>query len=339
MTIQYFRSVIWGFLASCLVFGWAAWMQFDAPTPTSQWIYDLYAIKTKIAAQIDSPKLVVTAGSNAMMGISCDQIQTTTEIPCINGAINVGLGLDYILYQARSFVREGDTLLLPLEYELYETDPRPSSVAIDYVFAHDSEYWQQANLVLKTRFLFGLGLKRTLIGVFNKLQYDPEADNTEKRLKSINAAGDWVRNRPIDLTPEHRRRLLLFAPHKSSQLGLTNYSQQRIGEFIQWCRDRQIKVVIAWPNTVKYAEYQQAEYQEFFASIQTFFQQLNVPVIGEPEDYMYDRSLFFDSTYHLNDTGVAIRTQQLIDSLATCPTDLPDSICLAQSSNLDHNKL
>ncbi|MEL6499844.1 MAG: hypothetical protein AAFV28_10080 [Cyanobacteria bacterium J06635_13] len=315
MTIQYFRSIIWGFLLSCLVFGWAAWMQFDAPTPTSQWIYDLYALKTKIAAQIDSPKLVVTAGSNAMIGISCSQIQTATKIPCVNGAINVGLGLDYILYQARSFVREGDTLLLPLEYELYETDPRPSSVAIDYIFAHDPAYWQQADIVLKTRLLLGLGLKRTLIGVVNKLQYDSEQERTVKRLKSINAAGDWVRNRSIDLTPEHQRRLRLFAPHKSSSLGLTNYSQQKITEFVQWCRQHRIKVVIAWPNTVEYPEYQQAEYQDFFASIKTFFQQLDAPIIGEPEEYMYDRSLFFDSTYHLNNTGVAIRTQQLIDSL------------------------
>ena len=42
---------------------------------------------------------------------------------------------------------------------------------------------------------------------------------------------------------------------------------------------------------------------------------LDCSVISEYEDYFYTKQYFFDATYHLNDAGVAIRTNQLIADL------------------------
>lgn len=329
MTLKYFRSIALGFVLSCLGFFIAASIQVNAPTPTSQWIYDLYIAKKNIAQELSSPKLVVAAGSNAMVGISCWQIQQETGTPCLNGAINVGLGLDYILHQARSFLASGDTVLLPLEYELYESSMQPSSVAIDYVFARDFGYWQSTDYLTKMRFLFGLGFKRTLMGLIHKLSQPASEFKSVNRLQSIDRAGDWIKNRPQDLTPDHQRRLLLLHSYQGDQLRINDRSRQKIAEFISWCNEHQVEVLATWPNTLEYPEYQQPQYQGFFASIKAFYHEQNVALIGEPEDYMYDRSLLFDSTYHLNARGVAIRTAQLIESLSSCQPNSA-AFCLAK---------
>lgn len=332
MTLKYFRSILTGFGLSSLCFFLAALIQVNAPTSTSQWIYDLYIAKKNIAQELSSPKLVVAAGSNAMIGISCWQIQQETGTPCLNGAINVGLGLNYILYQARSFLNAGDTVLLPLEYELYESSVQPSSVAIDYVFAHDFDYWQSTDYLTKMRFLFGLGFKRTLMGLTSKIKQPSTEFKTVNRLRSIDRAGDWIANRPQDLTPNHQRRLLLLHSYQGDGLRINDYSQQKIAEFINWCHQHRVKVLATWPNTIRYSEYQQPQYQEFFASIKAFYQKQNVSLIGNPEDYMYDKSMFFDSAYHLNQDGVKVRTEQLIEALSSCQPD-GTAFCLTKLPN------
>ena len=52
-----------------------------------------------------------------------------------------------------------------------------------------------------------------------------------------------------------------------------------------------------------------------FKTIIQFYQNLGVPVLGLPQDFMYEKDLFYDSIYHLNNEGIEIRTQQTLTLL------------------------
>ncbi|AOY82893.1 hypothetical protein BJP36_26265 [Moorena producens JHB] len=72
-------------------------------------------------------------------------------------------------------------------------------------------------------------------------------------------------------------------------------------------------MIATWPNTICFDVYQEPRQQNFFKSIEYFYQRLGVPMLGNPEDFMSDKSMFYDTSYHLHDLGVNHRTKQLID--------------------------
>lgn len=50
------------------------------------------------------------------------------------------------------------------------------------------------------------------------------------------------------------------------------------------------------------------EMQEYKNELET---QLNIPVISNPQDYLYPREYMFDAQVHCNSKGSKIRTEQL----------------------------
>ena len=50
-------------------------------------------------------------------------------------------------------------------------------------------------------------------------------------------------------------------------------------------------------------------------NIKKFYNSIDVPVLGSYSEFMYDKSMFFDTVYHLNDRGRRYRTRQLIKLL------------------------
>ena len=42
---------------------------------------------------------------------------------------------------------------------------------------------------------------------------------------------------------------------------------------------------------------------------------MDVPVVGDPRDAMFQEEFFHDTIYHLNSKGVALRTEELVEQL------------------------
>ena len=95
----------------------------------------------------------------------------------------------------------------------------------------------------------------------------------------------------------------------------STYGMAAIEKFVHWCRDNQIQVLATWPNTIWFDSYKEPSVQDAFESIKKNYESLDVPIVGKPEEAMFDMSLFYDSAYHLHDRGVRVRTEQLISSL------------------------
>ena len=308
--IKYFRAILSGFLISLMIFLLAVFYQIGAPTESSRWIYEIHQIKSSIAKSIKTPKLVIVSGSNAHFGISCKMIYTETGVPCVNGGTHAGLGIDYILSQARLWLKPGDLVLLPLEYELYQDWGIPNYISIDYTFSREPKYLFSIDLLSKIRFIFGISLTRLQEGILGKLKA-PQPLTIGYQSETLNEYGDETRNTQAKMTEKEHQIVNTLKPIKTVNEP-SSYAREKIINFIDWCKVNEIKVIATWSSTVWFDIFRELTQQCFFKKIEQFYANLQIPLLGKPEDFMYDKSMFYDTSYHLNDRGVRYRTQQII---------------------------
>ena len=316
--IKYLRSVLSGFLFCLAIYLSAVFYQLGVPiSEQNSSIHRVYAFKSSLISSFNQPKLLIIAGSNANAGISCQMIQSATAMPCLNGGIHAGVGLDYMLDRARSWLNPGDVALLPLEYQHYQDDNVPSDRLVDHVMAHDPEYLRSVDLATKIRFLSGVSFERLAQGVVAKIKQPEPSQAKAISAQEVhkNGYGDNTHQREADLTPELREKIANLKPLPLSGYLPSSHGMDSIREFVDWCKKHDIKVLATWPNTVWFENYKQPQSQAFFQSIEDFYTSLGVPVLGQPEQAMYDKSMFYDSIYHPHDRGKRQRTEVLINLL------------------------
>ncbi len=297
---KYLLLLLLGFLISSIMFLSAVYFQIGSPTESSRWIYEARKIKLGIADSIDKPKLIVISGSSGLFGVSCQMIQEETEFPCINGSTIVALQIDYMLDFARRLSSEGDIVLLVLEYGTYKYSGQVNSVLVDYVFAREPDYIASQNLIRKIRLFGGISLDRIAQGIIAKFKPLTKSKYGYQS-NSINDYGDETNNREADMTEYHHQTIASEKPIKSLLEGsdtTSKISRNIIKKFVDWCRQNNIKVLATWPNTMHFEEYAQPQTEKYLQSIKDFYQSIDVSILGQPRDFMYDRSLFFDSVYH-----------------------------------------
>lgn len=309
----YLITIIISFSLSWIIFVLAALYQIGAPTSDSTGIYEFYKIKSNFAKSITNPELAIVAGSNALFGISSHLITQETGIPALNAGVNAGLGTDYILHQAKKLVKPGDTVILPLEYQLYMADSdKASDVLVDYIFAHDSKY-----LLMHPSMIMKLSLPRLVTGIIAKIHIPQQSKGEYYDPSKLNASGDATNNLEANITANMRKKTDRITPAIRIK-GIPTYNSsgfKSIKLFAAWCLSQKIRLIATWPNTIWFDIYKLPKYQKFFQAIEKFYQDIGVPVLGKYSDFMYDESMFFDTYYHLNDRGVRHRTRQTINLL------------------------
>lgn len=314
---KYLLLVLLGFLISSIMFLSVVYFQMGTPTESSRWIYEARKIKLSIADSIDSSKLIVVSGSSGLFGVSCQMIQQETEFPCVNGSMVVALPIDYMLNFARRLSSEGDIVLLVLEYATYQYKSQINSVLVDYLFSREPDYIASQNIIKKIRLFGALSLDRIAQGIIGKFRPLTKSKYGYQS-NSINDYGDETNNRAVDMTEDDRQRIARKKGAKNLLEGgyfTSTNGMNIIKEFVNWCRQNNIQVIATWPNTVWFEEYAQPKTEEYFQSIKDFYQSIDVPILGQPRDFMYHHSLFFDSIYHPHDRGTRIRTEKLIELL------------------------
>lgn len=140
------------------------------------------------------------------------------------------------------------------------------------------------------------------------------SQNANYQSKNLNAYGDETSNLKEKRTKEQLDKIAQEQPLEIINGNINStYGMKIIHDFTIWCQQNKITVLATWPNTIWFETYKGQNQQAFFQSIEKFYKQLGVPVLGKAEDFMYEKSMIYDTSYHLNEQGVSQRTQQTID--------------------------
>jgi hypothetical protein len=283
-------------LAAILLYGAAFAFLLDRPLSLGT-LRDTLARKIAMAAARTPPRLIILAGSNALFSHSCAVIGPMLGMPCINGGVALGLGLDYQFALWKPMLRAGDTLYMPMELEQYAVSRGAARMGPD-----------AALLLQRDRGLLrGLDTGRILPAFFSGTLPDAVAAVVEQAAVALrpnlarpdfaemNAVGDGIGH---SLVKAQANRVFLASLHRADPPLAAirdGYGTQEIAAFLIWARSHGVKVIGGFPT--EFADRPPepslgATLAEIYASAGTLF-------LGIPGEGRYSLADFFDTQDHL----------------------------------------
>ena len=311
---KFFGGLLAGLFAALLLNMGAFALNLGVPTDLSRWTFEMIQKKQTLAKATAPARLLIVGGSASLFGINAQEIEKKTGYPTINLATHAALGPAYILNNAKSEARPGDTVLLVLEYEQYRANQR-SDVWLDYLVARDPPYfhslslleqWDVFMLTPQDRLIRGLKRRinprrysdhKTGEGAYNAIYIDEWGDQTFHPRSAASAQ--------IERLPSR-----LAFPMPDEAPGFTV-----IASFCQWAREHHVRVLTTFPNLLDQPELHTDIARRNAERIANFYKQLGVPVIGAYTDVLLAPDQFFDTVYHLIDVAAVARTDRLVEEL------------------------
>jgi len=268
--------------------------------------YDLAIIdKHRILVNTKSPKIVLAGGSNLAFGIDSAEIKNKLDFPVVNTGVHAGFGLGRILDDISRFLHTGDVLLIIPEYSYFTNLWNGDNVAYELIF--DA---RQYRLLWSPYYKLPSGFSQYLSrkhDIFKQTVRQSITQNENPLVYSrdgFNEYGDYVKhlgmkNRPFD-----------------SFESAGTFNRTYLNSFFRFIDDftkRGITVMLSYPC------FEEQSFSNSAALIQEldmlFRAKENLLVVSTPEAYCYPAEYFYDSAYHLNREGRAVRTGQLIKDL------------------------
>ncbi len=317
---KYLTGIGIGFLVPLALWTGLFYVQLGAPTESSRWIYECTQIKRRIVdAQIGQGRLLVVAGSNGLFGVRAQDIEKALGVPAVNLSTHAGLGLRFILSQAKTIARRGDIVVLALEYDHYQYDDDERNVFYDYVTARAPAYFKSLRAFGRARFILAVSVRRLcwgLRGVF----VEPTRKTTGYQSETLNDHGDETKNHHLR-RPEMGIAVLKRLKPETLKLNQQAASWVLLREFVGWCDAAGVDLLVTYPSYAAFPEYTTAPQRGYYESVHRFWGSTGVITLGEPWDWMYPKEQLYDTRYHLNDLGMSKRTNQLIGCIRSAIPD------------------
>lgn len=268
-------------------------------------------------------KIVLVGGSNLGYGIDSALIERATQCPVVNMGINGFFGIRFMLAEVVPYMNAGDTVVIAFEHETYArpADGSPDSLLVTtktnpVTFAALSQQ-QLISVALRYPYVAHQKLMRILgdftRNVGQRLGIADAGDQTLIRLRQIeslegfNANGDLVSHLNVEWP---------FPPSEEGDLPafvMTEEAMPLIENFVREMNARGVRVLIS------YSPAERVFYEKHRAAIESWDAQFRANPIfivpRPPSAYVFDASLHFDTVYHLNREGRAIRSQMLADDI------------------------
>ena len=287
----------------------------DKPVPDAVFSSSIISLKEKILIKNkNTEKIVFVGGSNVAFGIDSIEIKKALGIKTINFGCMAGIGPELLLSKIKNYISSGDIIIFCWEYGLYRFKRTESNFTyLNLIFGPNTALRSSYPIIDKIR--LNLTYPTSHIRTSIAVAYNPFVNPDIFRCSwNFDEYGN-VRSIREQIVNEQE---LINSPLSAliTELNITNDVKEMLTDFVHSCRDNNIKVLSTWPNTFNNPRYiNNKVVKENFITIKDFWQDLDVPMIGMPQDSMLTAEFFHDTYYHLNSKGVKIRTDKLINNL------------------------
>lgn len=266
--------------------------------------------------ELDSPKIVVVAGSSAAFGLDSGMITEKLGYETVNFGLYANLGTKLMMDLSKSNIGEGDLIILAPEMNsqtlsLY-FNPETAAQALDGSFYMlkdvDSGDYEQ---------LIGAMWKLAA----EKLNYTVSGTRPQNagayRKENFNEYGDNVFDRPYNEMSGFGNSIVIDFRTDPADGVTTEYEEyiDYVNEYVAYARERGAEVYFSFPPMNEDAVYGSNTDEQIVEFYKNLVLSLDCKVISNIYDYILDDGYFFDSEFHLNNSGVTVRTVQLIDDI------------------------
>ena len=261
--------------------------------------------KTARMASIQEPKILLVGNSNLSFGMNSALLEEATGMPVVNLGLHGGLGNAFHEEMAKPYIREGDIVLLC--HSDYGSASIGDNTLAWVTLEKHTELWHILRPEDWGKFLRAYP-EYFLNTVKNWLTHSdvPIADSSYARC-AFNKYGD-ITVRPVHSTSQYE-----FGPGSVTLPQISEAELARINAFHDYVRSCGATLLLSY-YPIAHGEFTPAE-SDYLAIQDTLKRELDFPIISDIRDYFIPYEYFYDTVYHLNEDGVAIRTNQLITDL------------------------
>jgi len=317
--VKYLYSLLISFISLCVLWFVLVYSQIGNSTQSSKWLYEAYELKETSAEKITGNKIVIVSGSNSLFGFNSKKLENHWNIPVTNNAVHAGLGLQYILNKSQKVLNRGDIVILPIEYDFYQSDGKPSGTYSDYILSRDVMYFQNLSLIDKFMVISRLSVNRLHKGLIFHFNNKLPPTKGVYGVQNINSYGDQINIEVEKMTKREFTVLNTLSPGLISTPEISSDFIQTMDKYIDWAKNNDVCIIAMPPNYMFFNEYKEKKYMEFLSNIKSFYDFKGVPFLGNPSEYMFDKKFYFNTIYHLNDDGVQKRSLQVINDIGKDP--------------------
>lgn len=267
--------------------------------------------KVERLQSIDEPKIVLIGNSNWVFGVDSGKLEEYFGKPVVNMGMHGGLGNAFQEEMAKINVTPGDIYVIC--HTSYSDENIPLDPALLWItIENHPQLWKMVrkedvpHLIDSFPVYLKGCIERWKIGETNKT---PDIEFYYRSAFNQYGDVDIARDDYVPTQEEQNSKVFNYRPE------INDICMNRINELNRYLESKGATVVVAgYPILV--SDEADADFVKYMDDFQTELQkQLTCEVISEFENYFYTGNYFLDTTYHLTNKGVTLRTNQLISDL------------------------
>lgn len=286
------------------------------------WIPEMYNVKDKYAQKQQGKKIIIASGSNSLFGINSTLLAEKTGYAALNLAVHANLPFEFLSVKVKEYAKEGDVVILPLEYDYYFRDDKPSKWTIRNfttwgykylsLFSNRTQYEIAYKSILSypKRFLFFY--KNFPIRNIDDIMISNKNKFLSKKGYTIDVSttsGECL----VDLPTTYGA--CVSNPNYINNDNVSRYFIKLLIDLNNFLIKKDIKLFISYPCTIKNKNFD-LNNEWHSKKVDLIFTQLRehgIDTLGNPILYNMERKNFYDTTYHLNAYGNILRSLFLAD--------------------------
>jgi hypothetical protein len=259
-----------------------------------------YDDKARLLDTRRPPSVLLVGGSSTAFGVNSGALERAVEGPVLNLAVHAGLGLDLILAPAERALAPGDVVVVSPEYGLLRPGrPIDSPIVLHHLATHPGSLLDLPLSAIPVLLDDGLSLvTQHLHALWEDAIHGPPP--SLYRRASFDGRGDFVAH--VGQASQRGGEQHLRIPAAEG----TRDACERLARFARVARERGARVVIVPPPIP--ADDHAAQSEPIARLWEAVARGTGLVVTS---DVVLDRSLFFDTAYHLTTAGRDARTPAL----------------------------
>jgi hypothetical protein len=308
------RRLVCAALASLLLYGVLFGVVLDRPLELGFLAREIDA-KLARAATIRGPKLVILAGSNGPYSHRCEVIEPMLELPCVNGGVAVGIGLDYLFVRWRARLHAGDVVYMPMEQEQYIARRLGSVLGPDaaIMFRHD---WTTLGELPAKRWLaafFAFDLRTAVMSVIEMSLVAARFHDPRGEIAGTNNAwGDHVGHTAARGVANQAMIAEMAVPAVAAGSIRDGYGAGQIADFVTWAHLHGVRVIGGLPTGLDVV----ALPDDTQAAIEAVYLAHGGDFLVLANRSRYPLAAFFNTPLHLNEPCQIVHSIMLARAFA-----------------------
>jgi len=277
--------------------------------------------KHNLLKKSKSPKIIFIGGSNLSFNLDSKRVADAYGIDVINMGVIADFGLKYMTNEIKSFINDGDIVIVVPEYEHFFKMKSPFitggtsllSAVLD-AYPEGKKYLTIEQWLYFSRFIpkYGLNkLRKFIQNNFNTTIFETDDKNTilneensVYRRDAFNEYGDVTIHRNLESKEIEFKPQGVYDIDKNVILLLNDFYEFVVG--------RNANIYFLYPC---YRETAYNYYISYIYRLKNELNQLNFKILSTPESCKFADNYFFDTDYHLTGEGINLWTTKLIEDL------------------------